>query len=318
MELHRTAIAAMGCLFECFVVGDDPDEARAIGAEALETVARLDAQLSHYREDSDISRLNRWAAQDWVRVEPDLFGLLRHCAELTALTSGAFDVAAGALLKAWDFHHGTGRVASECEIQAALLKTGMRHVAFDAERHLVHYTVPGLTLNLGAIGKGYALDRAVETLRFYGVCNGVIHGGRSTIVALGKPPSGDAWEFVIRDPRDRTAPIETVRLRDAALSTSGIYDQFVEVDGVRYGHLLDPRTGRPPQGPLSVSVIAPTATDADALSTAFFVMGAGRAAEFCAERPDIAAVILEEQGPDYTATTEAPLPPLRVTRIGLP
>ncbi len=328
----------MGCLFECFVPGADAVEALAIGHEALDEVARLDAQLSHYRQDSDIGRLNLYAATDWVRVEPELFALLQRCAALTKATGGAFDISAGALLKAWGFHHGSGRAASEAEVRTALEHSGMRRVLLDPDQHLVHFGASELTLNLGAIGKGYALDRAAEVLRFYGPTDGVIHGGRSTILALGLTPLGEPWEFVLRDPRDRRTPIETVRLRDAALSTSGSYGQFVEVDGVKCGHVLDPRTGYPVQGPLSVSVIAPNATDADALSTAFYVMGVEQAAEYCASRPDIAAVILEEDSSSPSAIADPEgraaatgasspadysvgvpsLQPLRVTRIGLP
>ena len=318
MDLHRTAIAAMGCLFECFLVGDDPEDARAIGMEALEEVARLDAQLSHYRQDSDISRLNRWAADEWVRVEPELFGLLQRCAAWTQATGGAFDVACGALLKAWDFHVGSGRRAHPDDVRNALRHSGMSRVLLDADHHLVHFDASELTLNLGAIGKGYALDRAAEIVRFYGLANGVIHGGHSTILALGYAPSGDAWEFVIRDPRDRSTPIETVRLHDAALSTSGSYGQFAEVDGVQYGHVLNPETGYPVQTPLSVSVVADNAADADALSTAFLVMGAERAGDFCRMHPGIAAVILEQSTSDFACQAGSPQPPLRVTRIGLP
>ncbi len=318
--LYRTSIEAMGCLFECFIPGDDAEAALAIGREALDEVVRLDAQLSHYRADSDIGRLNRYAASEWVRVEPLLFRLLQRCSALTRETEGAFDISVGALLKAWDFHHGAGRIASEAEVSAALAQSRMHRVLLNPDEYLVHFDAPGLTLNLGAIGKGYAIDRAAETLRFYGPSQGVIDGGRSTILALGNAPSGEPWEFVIRDPRDRKTPIETVRLRDAALSTSGSYDQFVEADGVKYGHVLDPRTGYPVQGLLSVSVIASNATDADALSTALFVMGTDGALDFCRTRPDISAIILEERPLEsrHDACATAVVPPLRVTRIGLP
>ena len=189
LSLHRTALAAMGCLFECFICGENAEEAQAIGREVLDEVAQVDAQLSHYRPDSDIQRLNRYAAAEWVRVEPDLFRLLQRCAALTVQTGGAFDIAVGALLKVWDFHHGSGRVAADPEVCAALKHSGMDKVLLDSDEHLVHFQAPALTLNLGAIGKGYALDRCAETLRFYGPADGVIHGGQSTILALGNAPS---------------------------------------------------------------------------------------------------------------------------------
>lgn len=314
-------------MFECFVAEDDSEQALAVAREALDVVAALDRQLSHYRDDSDISRLNAMADAEWVRVEPELFALLKHCSAWCDATGGAFDVAVGALLDAWDFHRGSGAVASEAEIEAALAVSGMGRVLLDAETSRVHYATSGLALNLGAVGKGYALDKAAEVLSFYGSQRAVIHGGQSTILAVGAPPDEAAWQFVIRDPRDRATAIETIRVRDAALSTSGSYDQYVEANGVRYGHILDPRTGRPVQEMLSVSVVAPTAAEADALSTAFFVMGRERTLDFCIHHPGLSVVMLSEpqaagDRPNTRALGSQPsalsLPALSVTRIGLP
>jgi thiamine biosynthesis lipoprotein len=312
--MRRVAVDAMGCRFEAFVADQDAGHADAVAEEALAEVVRLDRQLSHHRADSDICRINALAGHEWVRVEPLLFGLLRRCAEWTAATGGAFDVACGAILEAWDFHTGTGRLAGGHEVRAGLDASGTDRVLFDVAANLVHFAAPGLLLNLGAVGKGYALDEAARILRFYGTNHALLHGGRSTIVAVGPPPGSDPWHFIIRDPRDRTTPVASVRLRDAALSTSGSYRQNVEVGGVTYGHIVDPRTGRPADGMLSVSVCAPSAAESDALSTAFYVMGRDETARFCGSRPDLAVVLLE-----VPAGSSAGAPaPLTVTRIGRP
>jgi thiamine biosynthesis lipoprotein len=302
----RVQRAAMGSLFEIYLAGRERETLVGAAQEALEEIERLERQLSHYREDSDISRLNLHAPQQWVRLEPRLYHLLKRCAALHMETDGAFDITTDPLTRLWGFHRGEGRVPSEGEIRAALENVGMYRVLFEDEDHLVRFTAPQLSLNLGAIGKGYAVDAAVETLRFYNLSRAVVHGGQSTIYALGAPPDDDAWEFTLRDPRDHQTPVETVRLRDQAISTSGGYEQFFEVEGVRYSHILDPLTGYPAQGALSVSVIASSAADSDALSTAFFVLGAEGAQDYCRAHPEIRVIMMQEQA-DQT---------LKVIRIG--
>jgi thiamine biosynthesis lipoprotein len=297
---------AMGSLFEIYLAGRDRESLVGAAEEALEEVERLDRQLSHYREDSDISRLNQHATRQWVRLEPRLYHLFKRCAALSEATEGAFDITTDPLTRLWGFYRGEGRIPSEEEIRAALENVGMYRILFDDEDHLIYFTAPQLSLNLGAVGKGYAIDCAVETLRFYHISNAVLHGGQSTIYALGAPPDADAWEFILRDPRDHETPVETVYLRDQAISTSGSYEQFFEAQGVRYSHIIDPLTGAPTQGMLSVSVIAPSAADSDALSTAFFVLGPEGARDYCRAHPDIRVIMMQEQA-DKT---------LEITRIG--
>jgi thiamine biosynthesis lipoprotein len=290
----RVRRAAMGSLFEVYLAGTDRDSLVGAAEEALDEVERLDRQLSHYREDSDISRLNAHAAAQWVRLEPRLYHLLKRCAQLSAETDGAFDITSGPLVKAWGFHDGEGRIPPDAEIAELLENVGMSRILFDDDDHLVYYTAPKLEINLGAVGKGYALDQAAETLKFYGVRNALMHGGQSTILAMGAPPGADGWELTLRDPRDRATAIQTILLRDEAISTSGNYEQFFEVDGVRYTHILDPRAGRPVQGMTSVSVVAPSAADSDALSTAFFVLGRERTEEYCQSHPELKVIIITE------------------------
>jgi thiamine biosynthesis lipoprotein len=297
---------AMGSLFEVYLAGTDRETLVAAADEALNEVERLERQLSHYRDDSDIARLNKNAAKQWVRLEPKLYALLKHCAQITEETDGAFDITAGPLIKAWGFYRGEGRIPENEKIKEILQNVGIYRILFDDEDHLVYFTTKGLDINLGAVGKGYAMDAAAETLRFFGVKSAVVHGGQSTIYALGSPPDAMGWEFTVKDPRDRETPIETVLLRDEAISTSGNYEQFFEVDGVRYSHIIDPMTGRPAQGVISVSVIAPSAADSDALSTAFFVLGRERTEEYCLTHPNIRVIMVEAR----------PLNEIEVTRLG--
>ncbi len=321
---------AMGSMFEIYLAGTDREAMLAGGEEALDEVERLERQLSHYRDDSDVARLNIHAKEQWVRLEPRLYELLKRCKELSTATDGAFDITAGPLVKAWGFFKGEGRIPSESELSEILNNLGTERILFDDEDHLVYFTNPKLEINLGAIGKGFAVDVAARTLHFFGVDHAVIHGGQSTIYALGEPPSDYpteipgpevtndetespshipqhsslpvGWPFEIKDPRDRETVLETVYLKDEALSTSGNYEQFFEVDGKRYTHIIDPRTGMPVQGMMSVSVIADNAADSDALSTAFFVMGREATEEYCQAHPNIRVIMVEESSADIAVT----------------
>ena len=307
---------AMGSLWEIYLVGTDREQLVAAADEGLDEIERLDRQLSHYKDDSDISRLNAHAGEQWVRLEPKLYFLLKRCVELSEMTGGAFDITSGPLTKAWGFFKGEKRIPPEDEVAAVMENVGAQRILFDDENWLVYFTRPEMEINLGAIGKGYAIDEAVKTLRSFNVQNAVLHGGQSTIYAMGSPPEpvsseleddfSPGWLFDIKDPRDRETVIQSVYLYDEALSTSGSYEDFFEVDGVRYSHIIDPRSGYPAKGMLSVSVIAPNAADSDALSTAFFVMGVGAAEEFCKSHPELRVIIVE-------SVAEGDI---RVTRIG--
>lgn len=304
----RLGVPAMGCLFEVMIWHEDAEWSVGVAREALAEIERLDRQLSHYRDDSDIARLNARAHWEWVRVEPSLFRLLERCKEWSDATDGAFDITTGALLECWGFHRGAGRVPHDDEISNALKATGMDAVLLEPAQCMVHFSRPHLTLNLGAVGKGFALDQAASVLRFYGVQSALLHGGRSTILALGHPPDADAWRFDIRDPRDRRNLVASVALRDAALSTSGSYEQYVEADGMRYGHILDPQTGRAVSGVVLCSAIADTAARSDALSTALFVMGPERARRWAERTAGARFVLLAEStgGRDSLVTVGLP------------
>ena len=314
----RVQRTAMGSLWEIYLAGTDREQLTAAGEQALDEIDRLDRQLSHYKEDSDITRLASVSGKQWVRLEPKLYFLLKRCADLFDITGGAFDVTTGPLTRAWGFFKGEKRIPSEEEISAVMENVGTQRILFDDDNWLVFLPREGMEINLGAIGKGYAIDEAAKTLRFYNVEHAVLHGGQSTIYAMGSAPAdvaisdhpspGSGWPFEIKDPRDKTTVIETVHLRDEAISTSGSYEDYFEVDGARYSHIIDPRTGYPAQGMLSVSVIAPSAADSDAFSTAFFVMGRESAQEFCRSHPELRVIIME-LGSDN---------PMQVTRIGFP
>jgi len=285
---------AMGCDFSVFLPPTHAD-ALVIADAALDQIEALEELLTVYSATSAMSYVNQNAAQGPVRVDHRLFKLLQRSAELTEQTDGTFDVSIGALIEAWGFPKGTRRVPSEAERQAALVKTGMRHVRLDEDERTVRYDVTGLEINLGGIGKGYAIDRAIRRMREdYGVTSALVQGGTSSIYGLGAPTADPrGWLVGIQDPYDVNRILATVRLYDKAMGTADAANQYFEADGRRYGHILDPRTGCPADTDLAgVSVIATDAASADALATALFVCGLDKARDFCKDHLSIAAVLV--------------------------
>src|SRR5688572_19676342 len=287
---------AMACSFE--ITLDQDDAAYVPAAQtALNHVDAIEAQLTVFRDTSAIAELNRRAGSGETACEPNLFGLLSRCQELCDDTDGAFDITSTPLSRCWGFFRRDGRVPSDHEIEHARTMVGMGKVRLDRARSSVTFVAPGVELNLGAIGKGYALDRIATLLRVARVDHALLSAGQSRGLARGG--RGRGWPIDIVSPR-RVGAIARVWLRDVALGTSGAGTQFVIVDGRRYGHVIDPRTGRPAEGILSASVICASAADADALSTAFLIGGPLLAQRYCDDHPGVLVLLTRE---DDSSTT---------------
>ncbi|MBY0309236.1 MAG: FAD:protein FMN transferase, partial [Phycisphaerales bacterium] len=230
--LVRVSRRAMATRFEV-AVPYGTRNAIAAAEAALDLIDDLEDQLTVYRDHSEVSRLNATAADGPVVVEERLFGLLEACAGWTRETEGAFDIVTGALIKAWGFYSREGRVPAARDRNAAMARTGMRHVILNPEARSVKYRMPGLEINLGAVGKGYALDRAAELLRTdWGVTSALLHGGGSSVYAIGHPPGeGRGWPVRLRHPTDEDAGIGMVWLRDRGLGVSAATFQHFEYNG---------------------------------------------------------------------------------------
>lgn len=267
----------MATRFEIALHGDNPVALRAAGEEALDEIDRLENQISPYRPTSEIAHLNARAAHEPVRVSPTIFSLLANAQKLSQETSGAFDITIAPLVRCWGFVNGLGRLPSHDEIADARSKTGMHLVQLDEKNSTVRFAREGVMLDLGAIGKGFAIERAAELLRESGITSALLHGGTSTVYALGHPPDADSWKVAIENPTqpDQTnadlPALPTISLRDEALSISAVWGRSFQKDGQTLGHVLDPRTGQPVTGALLAAVVLPSATETDALSTALLV-----------------------------------------------
>jgi thiamine biosynthesis lipoprotein len=325
--------------FEVLLPHDAPAVQVEAAVAALDALEALEQQLTVYSPTSELSLLNRRAAAGAVRLSVELNEVLRVADRVWQWTSGAYDPTAGPLVEAWGFTRRSGRRPSDDAIAEARRLVGWQHVDFDPERRLLGFKQPGMGLNLGGIGKGYALDRIATRLRAAGAENFLVHGGNSSVLARGddavasesspeveQAPSvaggsrqnataQDAARERVEGPDDAAAmpggrprpgwriglahPLRSghrlggLRLRDAALGTSGSGKQYFHHRGKRLGHVLDPRSGFPVDHFLSLSVRTARAAEADALATGLFVAGPEALARFAQAHPEVAVVIAQ-------------------------
>ena len=281
---------AMACDFDVMLNPTGPSEQVEAASEALDLVHQLEQLMSVYRQDTQLSLVNRTAAEEPVPVDAELFSLLNRAREISEQTAGAFDPAAGALVSLWRWCRQAGRIPTNDEVATTLACCGVKHVQWDESTSSLRFDRPGIEVNLGAIGKGHAVDRAGEVLLARGIGDWLVHGGRSSVLAHGRHAELDGWPVGLRNPLLPDKPFATLLLQDEALGTSGTAVQWFRHEGKRYGHILDPRTGWPVESMVSVSVIAPDAALADALSTAFFVLGVENALKCCDNFPLVGAI----------------------------
>ncbi len=296
--LLRFSRRAMATTFEV-ILPYGSDSANDVAVAGLDEIDRLEAQLTVYRDTSEVSRVNATAGHRAMRVEPNLFELLVLAERLHRDTDGAFDIAVGALIKTWGFFRRQGRMPTPHEQANARKRSGWANVMLDGERQTVAFRQPGVALNLGSIGKGYALDCALIAGRTRGnVANLLLHGGHSSLLAKGRAaPDRRGWTVGLTDPRNPTIRRAFLHLCDRAMATSAATQQHFVHEGRTLGHLLDPRTGWPAEGMLSVTATAPTAAEADALATAFFILGLEKTRAYCEAHPDIGAVLIAADAP---------------------
>jgi FAD:protein FMN transferase len=280
------AIDAMATRFQLALPLDPdhlPDEGvrglrvRTIGEDALAAIAHIESRLSWYHAASDISWINTHANDREVRVEPTLFALLQRCVALSEATDGAFDITVGPLMRAWRFTTGPSDGRTERPLPSAgliadaRLRVGYRHLHLDPHRSTIRFGRHGMSIDLGAAGKGHAIGAAVQTLRDQGITRALLHGGTSSITAIGAPPDADDWKIAWAPGSDTP---RTYHLRDAALSVSATAGKAFVSNGQLYGHVIDPRLGWPTCAASSAMVVGPAPLECDVLSTALLVLGA--------------------------------------------
>lgn len=273
----ETSADAMGATFSLVLYGEDRDRLAAASADAFAEVRRVDSLLSNYKLDSEWSVVNRDASHHPVAISRELFALLRQCLEYSRKSHGTFDITVGPLMQVWGFYRDSGHLPQQGELRQAMQAIGYRHIRLNPADHSVYFTRPGLNIDPGGVGKGYAVDRMAEVLRRDGIQSALISGGGSSIYGLGAPPDQPGWHVRIADPLHPESadapPAAEVILKDESLSTSGSYEKFFVAEGRTWSHIMDPRTGYPAEGALSVSVISPRTLDSEVWAKPYFIMG---------------------------------------------
>ncbi len=271
-ETVKNSRSKMGSRFDITVVATDPAAAERAIAAAWAEIDRIEALISSWREDSETSAVNRAAGQQPVAVSDELFGLVRRALKISELSDGAFDITFASLGRLWDFRAEQPVLPDPAELERRLADVDWRQVELDPAAKTIRLGRAGSRIGFGAIGKGYAANRAVFILREQGIRHGVVSAG-GDLVAFGKRENGRPWSIGISDPRQPDKVFASLDLSDTAVVTSGDYESFIEIDGKRYAHILDPRTGWPVEHLRSVTVVCPDAELADALATTVFVLG---------------------------------------------
>ena len=292
-QLYCTTHPTMGTEYSLYLYAPSREQAAAIAKPVFEEVDRVDALLSNYRPDSELSRINRQAFDHEVTTDPETFRFLATCLAWSERSQGAFDISVGKLMKVWKFFGASGALPTPEEIAAAREHVGWKKIRLDPEQRTVRFLSAEIELDPGGIGKGYAVDRAVRVLRAKQVPAALLSAGSSTIYALGAPPGEAGWKVRVPSLHPEGATISTVILRDTSLSTANLSEKNFVHEGQFYGAIMNPRTLQPVRGILQVTVISQSATDSDALSNALFVSGPEDRASLLGEQE--CALVIREQ-----------------------
>ncbi|RRO12526.1 FAD:protein FMN transferase [Flavobacteriaceae bacterium 14752] len=294
-EIHKRSLGLMGSNFDITVVAQDKATAQAYIDTAVNEIYRIEKLISSWKSDSQTSAINKNAGIKPVKVNKELFDLIKRSKAISKLTDGAFDISFAAIEHIFSFDGKETSWPSQEVIDASVKNIGYQNIILDENEQTVFLKHKGMRIGFGAIGKGYAADKAKALLMEKGVSAGIINAS-GDMNTWGTQPDGSAWKIAITNPLDKTKNFGLFDLNREAVVTSGNYEKFIMVDGQRYAHIIDPRTGMPTKGILSATVFAPKAELADALATSMFVMGEEVGINLINQLPDIEAIIVKDDG----------------------
>lgn len=290
----------MGSRFDVTVVAKDSTEGNKNIDLAVAEISRIENLISSWNPESQTSEININAGQNPVKVSPELYGLIERSISLSKLTDGAFDISYASMDKIWVFDGSMTQMPSDTSIQASVAKVGFQNIILNPKNSSVFLKKKGMKIGFGGIGKGYAADKAKVLLMEKGVTAGIINAS-GDMNTWGKQPNGEPWKVAITNPLDKHKVFALLPILQGAVVTSGDYEKFVNLNGKRYAHIIDPRTGLPSTGIVSVTVFAPKAELADALATSVFVMGKEVGLNRVNQMPHIECIIIDDKGNIFTS-----------------
>jgi len=292
---YKRTVKLMGSRFDITVVAQDSATANAYIDTAVTEISRIEKLISSWDENSQTSEINKYAGKKPVQVDAELFNLIERAIGISRLTDGAFDISYASMDRIWKFDGSMTEMPSDEEIKSSVARVGYKNIELNKSDTTVFLKLEGMKIGFGAIGKGYAADRAKALLMAKGVESGIINAS-GDMNTWGKQPNGSEWKVAITNPLDKNKVFALLPITNGAVVTSGNYEKYVNLNGVRYTHIIDPRTGYPSTGIISVTVFAPKAELADALATSVFVMGKDAGIDRINQLPQIECIIIDELG----------------------
>lgn len=291
----------MGSNFEIVVVAETQVEANQYIQSAIEEIQRIEKLISSWDSNSQTSAINRNAGIKAVKVDAELFQLIKRSIGISKLTDGAFDITYASMDNIWKFDGSMKEMPSKLEIESSVKLIGYHKIELNEAERTVFLTQKGMKIGFGAIGKGYAADATKKLLQNKGVKAGIINAS-GDMNTWGKQPNGMDWQVAITNPMNKDKAAAMMPIKSGAVVTSGDYERYVEFDGKRYAHIIDPRSGYPSTGIISVTIFAPKAELADALATSIFVMGIEIGLNRINQMPGIECLIIDDHGKIHTST----------------
>ena len=299
--VYSRSLKLMGNHFSFSVVSPDPGQGNACIAKGIEEVRRIEKLFTTFSEDSQTNLINRNAGIKPVQVDPEVFSLIERSLKLSALTQGAFDITYGSMDKRfWNFNRTITALPDPVEARKTVKLINYRNVVLDQAAQTVYLKQKGMVIGFGGIGKGYAADRAKQVMRKQGAGSGIVNAA-GDLTVWGTQPNGDPWTIGIADPDRKDLPFASLQLKDISVATSGSYEKYVVIDGVKYSHTIDPRTGYPVRGTKSVTIICPGAEIADAMATPVMVMGIKAGLNLVNQIKHMACLIIDDEDRLYTS-----------------
>ena len=297
---YTRTLKLMGSRFDLTVVAANEQKGNEYIDLAVGEISRIEKMISSWDENSETARINKNAGLKPVVVSPELYGLIDRALKISKLTDGAFDISYASMDKVWHFDGSMTKMPSAKEIKESVSKVGYQNIILNEKDHSVFLKLKGMKIGFGAIGKGYAADKAKALLISKGVTAGIVNAS-GDLDAWGTQPDGKDWMVAIVNPLNKEKVFSWMPVHNSAVVTSGNYEKYVRFNGVLYSHIIDPRTGYPSTGILSATIFTETAEVADALATSIFVMGVDTGLDFVNQLKGVECIIVDENSKIITS-----------------
>jgi FAD:protein FMN transferase len=298
--VHKKKLSMLGSPFEITVVAKDTVEGNYFADLAVAEVKRIENQISDWIPTTQISEINRNAGKKAIKVDDEVFELVQRAIKISKLTNGAFDISYASMDKIWKFDGSMKEMPSPEAIKKSVEKIGYQNIILDETNKTIFLKLEGMKLGLGGIGQGYIADKVKALLQSRGCTSGIVNVS-GDINTWGKQLDGKPWTVGIINPMNKNKVFATFPIEDSAVETSGSYEKFVLFNGIRYSHIIDPRTGYPATGIVSVSVFAKQTEVADALATGIFVLGVEVGLDLVNQLKGIQCIIVDDKGKIHTS-----------------